>query len=137
MQDFRLTHRDEILKLDKPMGVFRFNNSLHLPGDIWFNVDFSARTSGNSENLYVSSTWQCNMALYKSFAGDSWNLKLQLDDVFDTSRQEFTSYDALSCVSVRKFYDTRDLSLTLRYNFNSARSRYRGRGAANEEKHRF
>lgn len=137
VQDFRLTHRDEILKLDKPMGVFRFNNSLHLPGDIWFNVDFSARTSGNSENLYVNSTWQCNMALYKSFAGDSWNLKLQLDDVFDTSRQEFTSYDALSCVSIRKFYDTRDLSLTLRYNFNSARSRYRGRGAANEEKHRF
>lgn len=137
VQDFRLTHKDEILKLDKPMGVFRFNNSLHLPGDIWFNVDFSARTSGNSENLYVSSTWQCNMALYKSFAGDSWNLKLQLDDVFDTSRQEFTSYDALSRVSVRKFYDTRDLSLTLRYNFNSARSRYRGRGAANEEKHRF
>lgn len=135
--DFRLTHRDEILKLDKPMGIFRFNNSLHLPGDIWFNADFSARTSGNSENLYISSTWQCNIALYKSFAGDSWNLKLQLDDVFDTSRQEFTSYDALSRVSVRKIYDTRDLSLTLRYNFNSARSRYRGRGAANEEKHRF
>lgn len=64
-------------------------------------------------------------------------IKLQLNDVFNTYRQQMTQYDALSAVSVNKIYDTRDLSLTIRYNFNSARSRYKGRGAANSEKERF
>lgn len=47
------------------------------------------------------------------------------------------SYDALSSMSVKKYYDTRDLSLTVRYNFNSARSRYKGHGAGNTDKNRF
>lgn len=62
---------------------------------------------------------------------------MQLNDVFDTWRQEIISYDALSCMSVKKYYDTRDLSLTVRYNLNSARSRYKGHGAANTDKNRF
>ena len=50
---------------------------------------------------------------------------------------EATSYDALSRIHINKLYDTRDLSLTLHYNFNAARSRYRGHGAANTEKGRL
>lgn len=136
-QNFKLNHVGQTLRLDKPMGIFRFNNALRLPFDIWVNLDFSARTAGNADNMYVGSTWQCDFGLYKSFADDTWNLKLQLNDIFDTSRMEATSYDALSRININKLYDTRDLSLTLRYNFNAARSRYRGHGAANTEKGRL
>lgn len=136
-QDFKLNHVGQTLRLDKPMGIFRFNNALRLPFDIWVNLDFSARTAGNADNMHVGSTWQCDFGLYKSFADDTWNLKLQLNDIFDTSRMEATSYDALSRIHINKLYDTRDLSLTLRYNFNAAHSRYRGHGAANTEKGRL
>ena len=77
------------------------------------------------------------MALYKAFANDAWSIKLQLNDLFATWRQEFTTYDALARTSVHKIYDTRDLTLTIRYNFNLSRSRYGGRGAGNAEKSRF
>lgn len=136
-QDFKLNHVGQTLRLDKPMGIFRFNNALRLPFDIWLNLDFSARTAGDADNMHVGSTWQCDFGLYKSFADDTWNLKLQLNDIFDTSRMEATSYDALSRIHINKLYDTRDLSLTLHYNFNAARSRYRGHGAANTEKGRL
>ena len=136
-QDFKLMHNGTEMKLNKPLGIFRFNNAIHLPWDIWLNVDFSARTSGNGDNVYLKSRWNCDLGLYKSFADDSWSVKLQLNDVFNTYRQQMTQYDALSTVSVNKIYDTRDLSLTIRYNFNSARSRYKGRGAANAEKGRL
>lgn len=136
-QDFKLNHVGQTLRLDKPMGIFRFNNALRLPFDIWLNLDFSARTAGDADNMHVGSTWQCDFGLYKSFADDTWNLKLQLNDIFDTSRMEATSYDALSRIHINKLYDTRDLSLTLRYNFNAAHSRYRGHGAANTEKGRL
>lgn len=95
------------------------------------------RTSGNGDNAYLNSFWTCNIGLYKSYAGDRWNVKLQINDVFDTMKSEFITYDAISRVSVSKQYDTRDLSLTIRYNFNAARSRYRGIGAGNSEKSRL
>lgn len=136
-QDFKLMHHGAEIRLDKPLGVFRFNNALHLPGEVWLNVDFSARTSGNGDNFYMKSRWSCDLGLYKSFANDSWSLKLQLNDVFGTQRFQMISYDALSTTRVDKIHDTRDLSLTLRYEFNAARSRYRGRGAANTEKSRL
>lgn len=136
-QDLKITYIGEVLYLDKPLGIFRFDNAIHLPWGIWLNVDFSARTSGNGDNLYLRPYWQCNLCLYKSFANDTWSVKLQLNDVFDIWRQEFTSYDAISKISVNKFYDTRYLSITIRYNFNSDRSRYKGRGAGNSDKSKF
>lgn len=136
-QDFKLEHNGSILKMDNPMGIFRLNNAIHLPWDLWLNVDLSSRTSGDSENLHLKSSWNCDIGIYKSFADDTWSLKLQLNDVFDTWRQEFVSYDAISAISANKNYDTRDLTLTIRYNFNAARSRYKGSGVANSEKGRL
>lgn len=136
-QDFKMVHVGETVKLDRPLGIFRFDNALRLPWDMWLNVEFSVRTSGNGDNFYLKAYWQCNLGLYKSFADDTWSVKLQLNDVFDTWRQDITLYDAMSTISTNKILDTRDLSLTVRYNFNSARSRYKGRGAANTDKSRF
>ncbi|GFI14143.1 hypothetical protein IMSAGC008_01695 [Muribaculaceae bacterium] len=136
-QDFKISHADKVMKLNRPLGTFRFDNAINLPWGVWVNIDFSARTSGNGDNLYLKPYWQCNMGLYKSFAHDSWSVKLQLNDVFDTWRQDMISYDALSSIFSKKIYDTRDLSITVRYNFNSARSRYKGRGAGNTDKSRL
>lgn len=136
-QDFKITHAGKIMKLNRPLVTFRFDNAIHLLWDIWLNVDFSARTSGNGDNYYLKPYWQCNLGLYKSLDNDRWSVKLQLNDVFDTWRQDIISYDALSSISAKKIYDTRDLSVTIRYNFNSARSRYKGRGAGNTDKDRL
>lgn len=130
VQDFKLMHHGEYLTLNNPLGIFRFDNAILLPRDMWLNVDISARTAGNPENIYVQSRWSCNLGLYKAFANDTWSIKLQLDDLFNTYRQRMTFYDALTLSSVNKFIDTRDLSITLRYNFNPARSRYKGRSAS-------
>lgn len=136
-QDFKINHKAKIVKLNRPLGIFRFDNSIHLPWDMWLNADFSAQTSGNGDNCYIKPYWQCNIGVYKSFANDTWSVKLQLTDVFDTWRQDITFYDVISHISVKKIYDTRDLSITIRYNFNYARSRYKGRGAGNTDKSRF
>lgn len=136
-QNFRMEHAGRVIRLDRPMGVFRLDNAMRLPWDVWLNVDLSARTSGDGDNYFLKAYWQCDVALYKSFANDTWSVKLQLNDVFDTWRQTMTLYDAISRISSDKIYDTRDLSLTVRYNFNSTRPRYKGRGAGNSDKGRF
>lgn len=136
-QNFKLMHNGIEMRLNKPLGIFRFNNAIHLPWKVWLNVDFNAQTSGNGDNVYIRSRWNCDLGLYKSFANDTWSVKLQLNDIFNTYHQQITVYDALSAMNINKIYDTRDMSLTIRYNFNTAHSRYKGRGAANAEKDRF
>lgn len=136
-QDFKIIHADRSMQLNRPLGTFRLDNAMHLPWDFWLNMDFSARTSGNGDNCYMKPYWQCNLGLYKSFDGDRWSVRLQLNDVFDTWRQDIISYDALSSISSQKIYDTRDLSVTIRYNVNAARTRYKGSGAGNTDKARL
>ncbi|MCH5243257.1 MAG: outer membrane beta-barrel protein, partial [Muribaculaceae bacterium] len=113
------------------------NNAIHLPWDMWCNLDFSARTTGNSENLYVKSQWGCNLSFFKSFANDKFTIKLQLNDVFNTMKTGFILYDAISLTRMEKIYDTRDLQIVFTYNYNSARSRYKGRGSGNNDKGRL
>ena len=36
-QDFKMTNADKIIKLNRPLGTFRFNNAIHLPWDILLN----------------------------------------------------------------------------------------------------
>lgn len=137
VQNFKLTHHETWLKLNRPLGVFRFNNAVQLPCKLWLNADFSFHSSGDTENNSIRNYWNCDLSLFKSFLKDTWSVKLQLNDVFGTWRQEFVMYDALTRSSVVKRYDTRDINLTIRYNFNAAHSRYKGRGVANDEKVRF
>lgn len=136
-QDFKILHRGRTMRFDHPMGIVRFDNAIRLPWEIWLNCDLLWRSGGDDANVRLLSTWQCNLGLYKSFANDTWSVKLQLNDLFDTSRLRFTNYDAISAVTVDKRYDTRDLSLTVRYNFNAARARYTGREASSSEKNRL
>lgn len=135
--DFELWHNNKLLKLNKPIGIFKFNNAIRLPYAVLLNVDLSARTSGNGDNLYLGSYWTCNVALYKSFARETLDMRLSLNDLFGTWRQQFTLYDAISVSAVEKIYDTRDLLLTIRYHFNAAKSRYKGTGAGHPTKSRL
>lgn len=135
--DFTVEHHGSPLKLNRPIGYFRLDNALKLPGDIWVNLDLSASTSGNADNAFIKSSWGADIAVHRSFAGGSLDLRLELDDVFASRRTELTWYDALSRLQSAKHWDTRDLVFTLRYKFNAARSRYRGTGAANADKRRL
>ena len=48
-----------------------------------------------------------------------------------------TIYSDIREIYLDKRLDTRNLELTVRYNFNPAKSKYRGQGAGNDTKGRF
>ena len=39
-QDFKIAHNGKSMSLDRPLWTFRFDNAVHLPWDMWLNVDF-------------------------------------------------------------------------------------------------
>lgn len=136
-QFFDVQFRGQTLRLDKPMGIFRFNNALHLPFDSWLNVDFSWRTAGNAENMYLEDTWQCDLELYKSFNNDRWSVKLQCNDLFSTANSAMVLRSDIREITMSKVLDTRNFSITVRYKFNATKSKYKGTGAGKDQKSRL
>ena len=137
MQNLEVQYRGETKKMNSPMTIIRFNNAVNLPFDSWLNADFSWRSAGDVENIQLAQSWQFDISLYKAFWNDRLTLKLACKDLFGSIRQKATIYSDIREIYLDKRLDTRNLELTVRYYFNPAKSKYRGKGAANDVKSRF
>ena len=136
-QDLKVQFQGKSKKMNDPMYVVRFNNAVNLPHDIWLNADFSWRSAGDSENIRMAGSWQFDISFYKSFFNDRLSLKLACEDVFASMRQKLNIYSDIHQFYLDKRLDNRKLKLTIRYNFNPAKSKYRGQGAGNDVKERL
>ena len=137
MQNLEVQYRGETKKMNSPMTIGRFNNAVNLPFDSWLNADFSWRAAGDTENIHLAQSWQFDISLYKAFWNDRLTVKLACTDLFASIRQKATIYSDIREIYLDKRLDTRNLELTVRYNFNPAKSKYRGQGAGNDTKGRF
>ena len=137
MQNLEVQYRGETKKMNSPMTIIRFNNAINLPFDSWLNADFSWRSAGDTENIHLAQSWQFDISLYKAFWNDRLTVKLACTDLFSSIRQKATIYSDIREIYLDKRLDTRNLELTVRYNFNPAKSKYRGQGAGNDVKGRL
>ena len=136
-QDLEVKYLGETKMMNEPMRIVRFNNAINLPKDIWLNADLSWRSAGDSENIHMSQSWQFDLSLYKAFFHDRLSVKLAVNDVFASMRQKITIFSDIHQFYLDKRTDNRSLKLTIRYNFNPARSKYKGTGAGNDVKSRL
>ena len=120
-----------------PMAIVQFQNAIHLPGDIWMNIDMEWNSRGNKDNMRLSSSSYLNAKLYKVFCNNRLSVSLQADDIFNKSARDVVFYNKDVTYWQNMTSDSRALLLTLQYNFNTSRNRYKGKGAGNEELNRF
>lgn len=120
-----------------PLAVVQFQNAIHLPGDIWMNIDIEWNSRGNKENMKLSSSSYLNAKLYKAFCRNRFSITLEGNDIFNKSNRDVQFYNKDVTLWQSITNDSRSLLLTLQYNFNASRSRYKGQGAGKEELNRF
>jgi hypothetical protein len=75
--------------------------------------------------------------LVKTFFHDRLSIKLAGEDLLDRSRDGNRVYNQQVQLYQGNYYDRRRFVVTLRYKFNTTRSKYKGEGAGNDEKNRF
>lgn len=123
--------------LDNPIGLVQFQNAIHLPGDVWLNVDFQWMSAGNGENAKISSTSYMNVKLYKAFLNNSLSVTVEASDIFNKNTKDFTLYNKDVTIFRSNHITNRTFQLTLQYTFNATRDRYKGRGAGSAEQSRL
>lgn len=87
--------------------------------------------------MKLGSSSYLNAKLYKAFCKDRFSVSLEADDIFNKSNRNVTFYNKDVKLWQNMTSDSRALLLTLQYNFNTSRNRYKGKGAGNEELSRF
>ena len=87
--------------------------------------------------MYRGSNFAVNARLQKSLLKGRLTAVLYANDIFRTSQNEVTTYYAIGRTAQSVYSYTQCVGLTLSYNFNVGRSKYKGTGAGNEEKSRL
>ncbi|MBD5246451.1 MAG: TonB-dependent receptor [Barnesiella sp.] len=123
--------------LNNPQGMVQWQNAIHLPYDMWLNVDVAWESAGNELNIKREHSSYMNAKLYKAFLNNNLSVSFETNDIFNTRNygvtvisRDITRYERCTDLS-RMFY------LQVQYKFNTSRDRYKGKGAGTNEKNRF
>ena len=128
---------NERKSLNNPIGLFQFQNAIHLPYDVWLNVDMQWMTAGNDDNTRQEASSYMNVKFYKAFFRNRFSVTLEANDIFNKGNRNATLLNKDVTVYRCNTNNNRTFMLTLQYSFNSTRDRYRGQGAGTNEMNRF
>mgnify|MGYP004509958949 CR=1 FL=1 len=125
-------------RLNRPIFMGNFNNAFSLPCGITLNVDYRYQSKGNTMNVYLAKEQHVlDVSISKSFLKDALTLEIKGNDLLYKCWDADLLYNQkMELLQVSK-RSTRDLQLTLRYKFNTTRSKYKGTGAGNAELNRL
>lgn len=123
--------------LNKPMASFRFDNtfSTKLAMFTWM---MSYTTKGHEKNQYLYKPMFCtNLSVYKDFWKNRLSCQLFVYDLFGTNSSHMIAHFGKMKEMVYDGLSTSKVSLTVRYKFNTSRSKYKGTGAGEAQKNRM
>ena len=123
-------------KFNKPIGSVTFRNNFKLPKGFLLDLNGSYTTKGYQKNIYLADDMiDMNASLSKSFLKDKLTLQLQAYNILNP-KQVTTVYSGIRVLQNTQVMH-RQVSLTVRYKFNTTRSKYKGTGAGESQKNRM
>lgn len=135
-QWFELETRDGRY-LNKAVAMFRFNNTFDTKWAM-FSVMMTYITKGYEENHYIyKPMFNTNLSIYKGFLKDCLTFQLYVNDVFGTNDSHIIGKYGKLKETIFDEFSTSKISLTVRYKFNTTRSKYKGTGAGDSQKNRM
>jgi len=124
-------------KLNKPQFGINFRN--------WFTIDKTTKamvylrysTSYNDGFDYNHHAFNVNGRVQKTFLSGSLTAILFANDIFRTLKNRWKGIYPVTSMEKDAYAYTQCIGLSLSYNFNATRSKYKGTGAGNDEKNRL
>ncbi len=124
-------------KSEAPIGFVQMSNSFRLPYGIIANADLDYMSKGATPSADLSKhSLKIDLGITKSFFKDALSVKLAASDI--TNQGQFTrTLWPQYVLDTNYWFDSREVSLTVRYTFNAAKNKYKGTGAGSDAKGRM
>lgn len=133
-----LKHNDKNMKMNSPQFDVFFSNSFNFNKEWMAFVDMHYISSGNYENCYrTKNRFYTNITLSKKILSNMFTIQTGINDIFNLSKNGTDLYYPNIVTTQTEWKDERQFFISLRYNFNTAKSKYKGTGAGNSEKNRM
>ena len=122
---------------NKPVVQLEFGNTFSLGKGFTISADYTYTTSGYWRDFnIISPAHKVDVSVRKSFFNDALSIELRGHDLLQAKDDVFMQTQVYS-IFQDYIRDTRKASLTIRYRFNSTRSKYKGTGAGEHQKSRM
>lgn len=122
---------------NKPMVQLEFGNTFSFGKGFTLNADYTYISCGFWRDFeIIAPSHKVDVSVRKSFLNDALSVELRGHDLLQAKDDVFTQTNVYSILQYN-IRDTRKASLTIRYRFNSARSKYKGTGAGEQQKSRM
>ena len=118
---------------NNPLFVGSLNNTFTLPSGFLLSADFNYQSRGQVQNITLKRPqYTLNIGLRKSFLNDALSIEARANDLLLGCKQEALLYMESAQMKDLSWSDTRSFSLTVRYKFNTTKSKYKGTGAGQD-----
>ena len=137
-QWFDMDFRGETISMNKPIWVGYLTNIIQLPKNYMIQLDMSYQGKGHTlvyETL--SHNYALGLSVRKSFLNDALTIELEGTDLLDSQRAGVCLRSGDYSIVQYNHFDTRQATLTVRYKFNTTKSKYKGTGAGESAKSRM
>lgn len=121
---------------DKPIFNLRLNNSLTFPHQWFVTVNAGWQSEGNSGIYLIKPSLKTNVNISKTLFDKKMSISLMVNDIFRTDKIQWCIDHSHIVFDYDKYSDSRYVQLTVQYNFNSTKSKYKG-GSSSDEKQRL
>lgn len=132
-QWLKTPHHGEIKNMNGTVCRISWGNAFQLPSDFLLRVDGNWNSDGYEQNQKLCSTASVNASLNKELCQGRWNLLLEFNDIFHSMRDKVNAYYTQSYMYRCTKDNTQQVKLTVNYNLNVRKSKYKGTGAGCEE----
>ena len=124
-------------KFNTPLFGFGWRNAFQLPKGILLNVDGMLTTKGYSENTKIThEIFNLGVTAQKSFFKNRLNVQLFARDLLEMNTAQMSIYSGIHVIDLIPD-SRRQFGMTLQYNFNNTKSKYKGKGAGDSQKARM
>ena len=115
----------------KPIFVAQLQNTFTVKGGWQFELGATLQSTGYSGNLYMKDMYcDVSAAIQKTLLRDgSLVLRLEGADLLGLARYNVDTDFGSHTITQSNLFDTQRIKFSLRFNFNTAQSKYKGTGA--------
>ena len=123
---------------DKPIWFAQLQNTLTLNGGWQLELGTGITSKGYTQNLYLTNViFNLEAAVQKKLLKDALVIRLEGSDLAHLAHYDVKTDFGNHFISQTNNMDTQRVKLSVRYNFNTAQSKYRGTGAGQDNKKRM
>ena len=137
-QWFNIERLGSKLDLSKPVWGIQWDNSFEFRHDWTAEANLKLTSKGMTENSKLTrNNCTFDFSVRKAFLNNRLSVTVGVNDLFNRSANQLLLYTNNLSIDTKQELDSRDFYVTLRYKFNTARSKYKGTGAGESERKRF